>query len=1242
MEAAFPDFQKIRPYGPKGDKGNDGYRPEKGIYYQIYAPRTPDEKEAEAARKLKRDFGKLKTGWGHISEINEFHFVFNDKFGGVSIEIEDALAELRKTNPGIKFKIFLPKHLEGAFFDLKIETILGLGFDIDLRNTLRVCTESLDKLEVFLDRGNGGFVLKSLQSSRDIIAKQNDEILLKNWEILECRALLRLEKISEAKQKFENLCKRYPNDPRPFLHLAELYLNIEDYVTNDKFLKRAEGIDSSFWLLRIGMLFRNLRLRNKIDPSSIDEQTFPAEPRPKSIFYRMYALALAQEKDFARAESYIERAISLNPDRLENYSAKLSILEAKIYCESGNNIKLRSGYEKLLLELESILKRIAEWERVNPRNQVTFNIIKIKTFRLQENSSDLERLSQESFYLVLQCYFDVQMDHLLTELISFVQLPEEDFSKLLAYVQEAEKGISDELAKILLLQFAWRGSLLKEGRSFFERTKKENMLSLLSNMENKRDEDVWNCVKSDLGFAVALANSTKDFPELRRKIIEKLPDDGNIQKDKLLLLLNYDESHFGEAFDILKEMDLSRLSFFECQIVLEVVRQKGAWDFSVLMLDKLLQHEKDPNVSLQLKVELMDANLKLDRLPDAIRIGEEILSNGKELEQLGDSNKENLLANTIIAKLKRGEYPEALEIAEKFSSLGKTFEYKAGVEAEVYLKNGQAQRAIDSIVSAVKIIKTPTVEQYAKLFVPFGEIGNMIDFPLTSLETFQPESFVKFKDKETWYFVGDGDELDAIRISSGNDRYTEFLERKVGEKVVFGTKYAPSVEHVIENILPIEKYILWKSAYYFNQLSAEGSLESVRVIAVPEKDGTIDTKNILAFLEDDRKGRAGFFDLYCRENVPLAFLATSEGSLMNAIGLIQTEGKGFVRFSSGDLSEFNQQIEVAKRIIEGSPFYIDGTSALILSETGLLLEIYSNLPALRVPQSVIAMLLKFKEKFNYVPGHAGYLQYIKGQLHISKNDQDRRESLQKKFGDTVKLLELKPGDIYAISAASKADRFTEQKVPSELCDACVLAQKSEAAVLTEDYFYLQANSLETGKEIPAYCSSLALVRVLYEQKKITFDTYLNFFAYLSGYRFRFLQLSADDIGKAVFGDGPISIVRPEKIRWFNFPLTLSEEYGVPFATAFGVISIFLMRILTDDVIAPDTAERIFIEILSTFPTDKDKRILGKLLLSVCVRTIKNVHGSVIIGTNVQRKIDRLFQLAEIYVDGNRLWTPSKR
>lgn len=328
MQEAFSGgFQKIRPYGNEGDRGNDGYRPAEGIYYQVYAPRDPTEKEAEAARKLKIDFNTLKGAWNQISVIKRFCFVFNDKYQGVSIELERVLSQLRNENPKIEFELFLPKHLEEIFFSLKKESMISLGFDVDSANAFRVCNETLKSLEIYLDRGNGRFVLESLQNWKDIISRQNNEDLLLEWELMECRALRLLEKVDKAKEQYESLCRRHPRDPRPFLRLAEIYLDIEDYEKNAELLEKAERIDEGYWLLELEKLLRSERLRIKLDAEGIDEQNFPADPKIRANYYRMYAIFFLEAGDFARAESYVEKAVYLNPDRFSNYIAKLSILD---------------------------------------------------------------------------------------------------------------------------------------------------------------------------------------------------------------------------------------------------------------------------------------------------------------------------------------------------------------------------------------------------------------------------------------------------------------------------------------------------------------------------------------------------------------------------------------------------------------------------------------------------------------------------------------------------------------------------------------------------------------------------------------------------------------------------------------------------------------------------------------------------------------------------------------------------
>lgn len=1240
MDKAFTGFQKIRPYGKQGDGGNDGYRPDAGIYYQVYAPKDPQEKDAAAAKKLKADFEKLMANWNEISKVKTFYFVFNDKGAGTSIEIERALAELRSANQSIEFEKFTPKDLEEIFFSLKTDQILSLGFDVDSTKAVRFAYDTLSALEVDLDRGNCKFLLRSLQSLRDTTSELNDENLLLEYEILECRILRAIEKTKEARQKYEDICLRYPKNPRPFLYLAEIHLNDGNCKKNEELLEKAQRIESTHWLLKLERLISEYQSETQIDVASIHEEEFPTDPKIKSKFYQVCSLILEKNGDQERADTFIQRAISLNPDSINNHYVKLVLSNNKmfkLFSQDADEEKLKKNASDLLIEIDVAQKQIENWGEVSLRNQARLDFLRVNAFFAQNNFYEIENMAKQSFELLIQCYFDRPIENLLISFLTLIEIPPKDFVRLLQYIKKAEKAISDDLAKMIFIQFIFEKTLFTEGKRFFVDIDKKSILNFIHSLENKQYDEAWIFLKEDPQFAVVIANTAKQFPELRRKIIENLPNDGSVQKEKLLLLLKYDEKNTNEAFELLKDFDLLKSNYSECRLILKIAQEKKAWDFVIPIVEKLLLFEKGKQIILQLKQLLFIANLNLGKFSEACIIGEELLSNSAEVLLSVNIDREILLGNTIYAKLKRGEHAGAKMLLEKYSNFPVSFKFKVEIEAEVYLRNNDANKALSSVVEGIKLLKTPTPEQYGSLFPILGEIGNMLNFHLTSEESIKADCFVKFEGQERWFFVGDTGELDATKIPLNDIKASKFLGKKTREKVIFENKYGSNtVEYMVENILTTEKYIAWQSSHQAQRLTREHRWDRMELIEVPKVGDTIDTKYIIARLEDDRKKRSEFFDLYCSAEVPLAFLAVNHGGLAHAIAFIRNENKGFVKCSTGEPTEINQQKDVAKRIISGDPFYIDATSALVLSETGLLIKFYNYLPNLRVPQSVITFLLNLREKFSYRPGQAGNMGYAQGKLIFSPIDVDGMAAVQRNFDNCVRLLESKPQNISVISIANKTD--CEKKIPAELCDACILAQKSSIPVLTEDFLYLKANELETAKKAPEYCSTFALARVLYEQKKITFEQYLNFFTYLSSYRFRFLTLNTEDIEKAVFGDGVIKAVQPEKIRQFNFPLTLSKGYGVPFDCAFVVVGGFLSKVIIDNSIMPEMAERIFAEILFAFPTDMDKSVLGKMFIRVCVQIIYKINQKITIVGRVQEKIDLLSKLAEIYNAGN-IWRP---
>ena len=165
MEKSFLDFQKIRPYGKKGDGGNDGYRKNQGIYYQVYAPNEPKINESKASKKFKEDFEKLqKSGWNEISNIKEYYFVFNDKYNGSTQQLENAVSELEQAYPNIKFRLFLAKNLEEIFFSLDEPSILDLGFNIDSRQSVKNAYAYLDNIKDELDKQIAVYAYKILRN----------------------------------------------------------------------------------------------------------------------------------------------------------------------------------------------------------------------------------------------------------------------------------------------------------------------------------------------------------------------------------------------------------------------------------------------------------------------------------------------------------------------------------------------------------------------------------------------------------------------------------------------------------------------------------------------------------------------------------------------------------------------------------------------------------------------------------------------------------------------------------------------------------------------------------------------------------------------------------------------------------------------------------------------------------------------------------------------------------------------
>lgn len=123
MTKVDKDFMQVKPQGQKGDKKNDGYNPNTGVYYQVYAPEKIDTEKA--LEKMEKDLKGLFDFWNDICPIKEYNFVVNDKYFGVYPDMNRKIIELARKYK-IKANILTAKDLENMFMKLKYEEMVEI------------------------------------------------------------------------------------------------------------------------------------------------------------------------------------------------------------------------------------------------------------------------------------------------------------------------------------------------------------------------------------------------------------------------------------------------------------------------------------------------------------------------------------------------------------------------------------------------------------------------------------------------------------------------------------------------------------------------------------------------------------------------------------------------------------------------------------------------------------------------------------------------------------------------------------------------------------------------------------------------------------------------------------------------------------------------------------------------------------------------------------------------------------
>ena len=1220
MQKYYPSgFQKIRPVQ---DGGNDGYVHESGIYYQVYAPLNSVGTENDAKNKMINDFNKLKSKWDAISKISKYNFVYNDKYIGIS-HLASARAELESENPGIEFNIIGAHKLENIFFELSSEDMLQLHFDLQTLKVIEIINKQFTQIKhaIFIEN----FMLaRVLLTYLDGIVKElnNNEVFLE-YDLLNARLLHKEELVDKSIEQCLSIINRYNNDVRAYLFLAGIYLSISDVENNQKLLSKAEKIDSHYWRYEFENLRRKLHFKESFDYNSFPITNYQNEA--KSHFNVLLSQFAIKANDFESAITFISHAVRYNEQKPMNLCVNLEIAWLKKYNEnkSLDKLKAKANLTCHLKDIDAIESKIINW---TSRTRLFFNFHKFSVNFFLENISSWDKYYFQTLNGVYECYFDNSIDSILSQILSISVLNSTELNKVCEYLIRCRANISKDLSRVLFTQFCYNNSLFSDGERFYSVIQNDH-LSLVNLLKSEEYDSFCEIIKDDLGFKVILVYSLGTIPILRRKLINLLPvDDGNFFQERALCLYYLDLGEVDNAYKELQKINFEKISFIECLKLLEIVRKKQSLEFEIKLLDIIIGVEKlNSDNAWEWIFQKFIALLKLRSSLDVCSIGEILLATLPPA--IEDGKFEFILANTIEGFLFRGEHSTALSVLTRHSSFKFSSMFILNISVKVYIKNNIPNLALEAIIQGIKLQQKVMPEDYSARYMDLLEITNCVS--IQSMPQVINNTFVKLKDKDQWYFIGDDNQLDATLIDVTNRLHQCFIDKNIGTELSLN-KFDKISKDTIELVFTYHQYIPHRIMWSFNTLCFENRLEYAAPIRLTQVGDTFDLSPLINIFEERINTTKDFFDSYIKANYPLAILSTVECGLLNAIQRILTNNRGFINSSSGLNDELLQQQSVAKKVIDGYIGYLDATTVFFLIESDMLSKCLKYMPNIKIPNSVLSFLHSWVNKLTNHPSSGGHMAYMDGTLQFYKLDTTSNDILLERFRLSIKLLEASPNNIVYISKANKSSEFMEAEIPAELCDACILAQQDNVAVITEDYLYLNYNALQTGKAIPEYSSSSAIVRELTDRKLIDFIDYMNYHERLTHYRFRFLSVRFQDLEKAVFGDNNVIIFNPENLRKLNLKFVLSKEYGVDFNLMCRIIGDFLFKLITDNSLSLDMVRKIFIELYSSIPGDFNilpKQIM-RIILGIC-RIISQQPRTVIL-LNQEQRIDFIREL-ELYL-----------
>lgn len=1113
-----------------------------------------------------------------------------------------------KSDTPIEKPPVVPPHLRALVADFEKqlaehahnnETIIG--------RMLEICQE-------FLDRQLINEAAVFLSKIDPLLLEVDNKLLIAKVDLLRAILLIRREQIPKAKQLLFQIIQTNPYDIEAVLEYVGLCENIpetDDSVESVEIRVRELANDHpKLQLIDLARQFQNQEVVTIPDIS----ETWTDNIRLNTRFICQYALFCDLAQKTAQRDAFINRWENELPSSPRPHLFRVLFRIQDFYRSPSMPLQEQTRLAQDLLEYSaSERKNAGAKDPLHLRDQISWLMQEIRLeVDFSDGMTDLGALRNRMASLIEQCYFGTFIDSTLPEFLGRLRLEPDQWRTLTRRIQESKVLPSQKLIEIAFLQAMEHKDLYTDLDNFINLYDRSNLGAILQ------------AVKKDDAKAAAQEINDKKNPLFTLYMLESLANhdiavdlagllevDEGFQAELLYKRFQVLELHGREkeALDVIKKLSLDSAAPVVLHNVEKIAYRNQQWELFISSASQLLNFDISQSYRCHLHAGLASAFFDRGDDTNAIYHADQALGLATDL---GDENSQTLLHLLARSSAMKGQYDEACKKFQKYEDIKRSFPLSVE-EANLYLKASFAdkyKKCLALIMRAFEEVDTPNDKHYLSAITLLIELSNVGQIPKEDEPSVEDRLFVKLDGFHNgWFYIGEEEEwLGAECIRPNTPNYDALIHKSIGDEIAWpADKYSKRNKRNILHIVTAPAYIAIRAHEAMMQAAETGN-GGAWLVQVGREDGSIDIDVLNKFINDHFQSSQKFFDQYTSTRLPFAFLCRGEGSLAKALGKIVTEQKGFVYVNDSELSNIEAQKSVTDHILRGAACFIDGLSAYMLVEAGLLEAVIKAVPTIGVSTSVIRMLREIATDFEFAVSSVGWGTSVDGNFRFTPRNKQNEETFRTHLLLAADLLDsLRNKVIGKTYPKIEGEINPDSELPDYFVDTFRYAQEKEAYVLSDDALFVQTYKLLGVSPIPKQTSSFSLIRAMAENKQITWNDYFRYIARLLFYRYHFIPLSVDDMIQSVLPSAPSGLVTaaPQNIALLNLQLSLSQEYGVDEKVATSILASFYTKLILDNSVPREMADEIFALTIKHGLMKRDRRMAANVIYQICLQNVQN-------------------------------------